>query len=148
MPPTWGRFGHEVEGEHVGHFHGEELQHHARQVTPVQSQGRALFTPRPPAGESEPPPRRVSEDGSAGEPRASREGGVGRRQGRGHPGPTFGSLARSSSQTSQTHPLCRAGNRRRCPLCPRVRCAATPASLTPAAQLTPPGHCLEGEWPT
>lgn len=63
-------------------------------------------------------------------------------------GPTFGSLAQSPSRTSQTHPPCRVGSRSHCPLCRPCLCVARPGSLTPAAQLTPPGHCLEGEWPT
>ena len=35
-PLTWRRLGHEVKGERVWDFHGEELQHHARQVTPAR----------------------------------------------------------------------------------------------------------------
>ena len=66
----------------------------------------------------------------------------------GAPLATSGSLAPSSSQTSQTHPLCRAGNRCRCPLCRPGPCAARPGSLIPAAQPTPPAHCLVGEWPS
>ena len=66
----------------------------------------------------------------------------------GAPLATSGSLAPSSSQTSQTHPPCRAGNRCRCPLCRPGPCAARPGSLIPAAQPTPPAHCLVGEWPS
>ena len=55
-PLTWRRLGHEVKGEHIWDFHGEELQHHARQVTPARQTDR-WFTrvPDPPASKAEPP---------------------------------------------------------------------------------------------
>lgn len=61
------------------------------------------------------------------------------------PGPTSESLVLSSSQTSRTHPLCRAGSRCHCPLGQPSLCAARPGSLTLVVQLVPQGHCLQGE---
>lgn len=34
-PLTWRWFGHEVKVEHIGNFQGQELKHHAGQVTPA-----------------------------------------------------------------------------------------------------------------
>lgn len=63
----------------------------------------------------------------------------------GHHRPTSGSLAPSSSQTSQTRSLCRAGNRCHCPPGQPGLHAAMPVSWTHAVRPAPPGRCLQGE---
>ena len=143
-PLTWRRLGHEVKGEHVWDFHGEELQHHARQVTPARRRHRWFRrVPDPPASKAEPPTKEWQLEATQAAQRDLGTDGRWRA-----PLATFGSLAPSSSQTSQTHPPCRAGNRCRCPLCRPGPCAARPGSLIPAARPTPPGHFLVGEWPS
>ena len=64
-PPTWRGLGHEVEGEHVGDFHCQELQHHAGQVTPARRETQVApgLRPAPPAGG-------VRDGGRAGAPGA------------------------------------------------------------------------------
>ena len=82
-----------------------------------------------------------------GSGRLPRPGGCGTAAGRERRGPTSGSLARSSCQTSRTRPPCTAGNRRHCPPCRPGPCAARPGSLTRAARPAPPGRRLRGERP-